>query len=93
MGQNYEGELSQMLDLQQRIASEIAVAAGRFPPPLARHGCRTQTIDPQAYDAYLKGLTAQGQQQHERVQPGGRHISRRPSPSSRISPKRMPSWR
>ena len=54
-GRAYEGELSHMLDLQQRIASDLAVAAGLAPPPSdSRH--RAQTIDAEAYDAYLKGL-------------------------------------
>ena len=63
-GRPYEGEFSQMLDLQQKIASEIAVAAGLVPPP--SHGRRRpQTIAAQAYDAYLRGLMAHGQQQHD----------------------------
>ena len=63
-GRAYEGELSHMLDLQQRIASDIAVAAGLAPPP--SHSRRpAQTIAAPAYDAYLKGLTTRGQQQHD----------------------------
>ncbi len=62
--QTYHGDLSRMMGLQQRIASEIAVAAGGRAPAL-RGTATTQVIDPQAYGAYLKGLTAQGQQQFE----------------------------
>ena len=55
--QAYEGQLNRMIPLQQRIASDLAVAAGR--PPLPPAGGRTmQGIDAQAYDAYLKGITA-----------------------------------
>jgi TolB-like protein/DNA-binding winged helix-turn-helix (wHTH) protein/Flp pilus assembly protein TadD len=57
--QAYEGQLNRMIPLQQRIASDVAVAAGR--PPLPPAGGRTmQGIDAQAYDAYLKGITARG---------------------------------
>ncbi len=63
-GRAYEGELSHMLDLQQRIASDIAVAAGLAPPPSHRRR-PAQTIAAQAYDAYLKGLTTRGQNQHD----------------------------
>jgi tetratricopeptide (TPR) repeat protein len=62
--QAYEGKLSHMIPLQQRIASDLAVAAGR--PSLPPAGGRTmQGIDAQAYDAYLKGVTARGLQRHE----------------------------
>jgi TolB-like protein/DNA-binding winged helix-turn-helix (wHTH) protein/Tfp pilus assembly protein PilF len=56
----YEGELSRMLPLQQQIASEIAVAAGRKPTGSAISGKR-RDIAPQAYEAYVKGLTARGE--------------------------------
>ena len=62
--QTYEGDVTQMMSLQQRIASDLASAAGRSTPAPAGRGT-TQRIDAQAYDAYLKGLTAQGQQRHE----------------------------
>jgi len=55
-----------MLDLQQKIASDIAVAAGLALPP--SHSRRpAQTIAAQAYDAYLKGLTARGRQQQDAI--------------------------
>ena len=50
----YEDDLRQMLALQRRIASDVAVAAGRPEPAAAR----SQSIDPQAYDAYIKGITS-----------------------------------
>ena len=60
----YDDDVRQMLAVQRRIASDVAVAAGR--PELA--AVRTQTIDPQAYEAYIKGMTAQGQQRFEGFQ-------------------------
>ena len=63
-GKSYEGELTHMLGLQQKIASEIAVAVGLAIPP--SHSRRpAQGIAAQAYDAYLKGLTVRGGQQHD----------------------------
>jgi TolB-like protein/Flp pilus assembly protein TadD len=62
--QAYEGRLNRMIPLQQLIASDLAVAAGRPPLPPAR-GRTMQGIDAQAYDAYLKGITARGVQRHE----------------------------
>ncbi len=61
-GKSYDGDLSHMLGLQQRIASDVAEAAGR-PEPVA--GRTAPVINPQAYDAYVKGLTAKGQQRHD----------------------------
>jgi TolB-like protein/DNA-binding winged helix-turn-helix (wHTH) protein/Flp pilus assembly protein TadD len=60
----YEGQVSHMIALQQRIASDLAVAAGRPPLPPAG-GRKMQGIDAQAYDAYLKGITARAVQRHE----------------------------
>ena len=57
----YEGDMSRMFTLQQQIASDVAVAAGRRRPAAVRG----QTIDPKAYEAYLKGLSARGLQQYE----------------------------
>ena len=50
-----------MFTLQQQIASDVAVAAGRrrLTAP------RAQTIDPKAYEAYLNGLGARGVERHE----------------------------
>ena len=62
--QTYEGKLGHMISLQQRIASDLAVAAGRPPRPPAGERT-TQGIDAQAYDAYLKGLTARGVPRYE----------------------------
>jgi TolB-like protein/DNA-binding winged helix-turn-helix (wHTH) protein len=60
----YDDDVRQMLALQRRIASDVAVAAGR--PALA--AARTQAIDPQAYDAYIAGISAQGLQRFEGFQ-------------------------
>jgi TolB-like protein/DNA-binding winged helix-turn-helix (wHTH) protein/Flp pilus assembly protein TadD len=62
--QAYEGKLSHIIALQQRIASDLAVAAGRRSSPPAG-GHTMQGIDEQAYDAYLKGMTARGVLRHE----------------------------
>ncbi len=51
-----------MLTLQQRLASDLAVAAGQRQLVARRI---PQATDPKAYDAYAKGLTAQGQQRYE----------------------------
>lgn len=63
-GTSYEGEVSHMLPLQQRIAAEIAVAAGQDAPALDKTRS-TRAVNPKAYDAYVKGLTAKGQQRHD----------------------------
>jgi TolB-like protein/DNA-binding winged helix-turn-helix (wHTH) protein/Tfp pilus assembly protein PilF len=60
--QIYEGDLNQMLALQQQIASEIAVAAGRGEPGA---GPTRRAIDAKAYELYLKGLESHGLQRHE----------------------------
>lgn len=60
-GNSYEGDLGQMLDLQRRMASDIAAAAGR-PAALVRQ--TPHAVNPQAQAAYVKGLTAKGQQRY-----------------------------
>ena len=52
-----------MLALQQRIAADVAVAAGRSGSRGAARA--TAALNPQAYEAYLAGLTARGLQRHE----------------------------
>jgi len=60
----FEAEVSGILPLQQQIASEIAVASGQA--PVRSGGGRTpKKISPQAYEAYLKGLTARGELRHD----------------------------
>ena len=59
--QIYDGDMSRMFALQQQIASDVAVAAGRRRPTAPR----AQTINPKAYEAYLNGLSARGLQRHE----------------------------
>jgi TolB-like protein/DNA-binding winged helix-turn-helix (wHTH) protein/Flp pilus assembly protein TadD len=63
--QSYQDNLTHMIGLQQRIASEIAVAAGRPAPPPPRGVAATQAITPRAYDAYIQGVTALGLQRYE----------------------------
>ena len=91
--QAYEGQLSHMIALQQRIASDLAVAAGR--PPLPPAGGRTmQGIDAQAYDAYLKGITARAAACSDMNRSAGPlRISSRRLRSSRTSVRHTPSWR
>jgi TolB-like protein/DNA-binding winged helix-turn-helix (wHTH) protein/Flp pilus assembly protein TadD len=60
----YEGRLNHMLPLQQLIASDLAVAAGR-PPLVPAQSHIVQGIDEQAYNAYLKGITARAVPRHE----------------------------
>jgi tetratricopeptide (TPR) repeat protein len=50
-----------MIPLQQRIASDIAVAAG-LPRPQPGRRRPSRSINPLAYDAYLNGMTAKGAQ-------------------------------
>ena len=56
--QVYDDDIGHMLALQRQIASDIALAAGLRAP--ATGGGRTaQAVNAKAYDAYLKGITAQ----------------------------------
>jgi TolB-like protein/DNA-binding winged helix-turn-helix (wHTH) protein/tetratricopeptide (TPR) repeat protein len=57
----YDASLGHMIPLQQRIASDIAVATGQ-PRPQAGARRLPRSINPQAYDAYLKALSAKGAQ-------------------------------
>ena len=57
----YDGDMGRMFTLQQQIASDVAVAAGRRRPTAPR----AQTINPKAYEAYLNGLGARGVERHE----------------------------
>ena len=57
----YDGDVSGMFTLQQQIASDLADAAG-WPRPTAS---RAQSVNPKAYEAYLKALSAKGLQRHE----------------------------
>ena len=66
--QTYDGDVSHMLALQQRIASDVAVAAG-WPPSQAARG-RSHAVNARAYELYLQGLTASGLQRSDA--PGAR---------------------
>ena len=61
----YEGEISRIFPLQQRIAAEIAAAAGRQPIDQPRGARAVRVVDPVAYDVYLKGMTASGLQRYD----------------------------
>jgi len=66
VAQSYEGELSDVLTLQQQIARAIATAIhGRLasPPPARARGPRA--VNPEAYDAYLKGVSVGGRQTYD----------------------------
>jgi TolB-like protein/DNA-binding winged helix-turn-helix (wHTH) protein/Tfp pilus assembly protein PilF len=60
----YDGEMGDMLRLQQQIASEIMVAAGQSGAPRGQRRM-PQSVDPRAYDAYARALTAKGLQRYE----------------------------
>ena len=89
--QAYESEVGYMIPLQQRIASDLSIAAGRPARPPAG-GRAMQGIDAQAYDAYVKGLTARACRDMNRSA-GPLHISSRRLRSSRTSVRHTPSWR
>jgi TolB-like protein/DNA-binding winged helix-turn-helix (wHTH) protein/Flp pilus assembly protein TadD len=62
---SYDGELSDVVTLQQQMARAIAAAiGGRVTSPAARAG-RPSAVNPEAYDAYLKGLAVEGRQNTE----------------------------
>jgi TolB-like protein/DNA-binding winged helix-turn-helix (wHTH) protein/Flp pilus assembly protein TadD len=56
---SYDGELGDIIALQQRIAGDVAAAIGRRLPPAAASR-RPRTVDTAAADAYLKGVFAFG---------------------------------
>jgi TolB-like protein/DNA-binding winged helix-turn-helix (wHTH) protein/Flp pilus assembly protein TadD len=61
----YDDELSGILTLQQRIASDVAAAAGRAPAASAASR-RGRPVDSQAYEAYLKGTKEVESQRYDR---------------------------
>jgi TolB-like protein/DNA-binding winged helix-turn-helix (wHTH) protein/tetratricopeptide (TPR) repeat protein len=61
----YDGEVSGIFSLQQRIAGEIAAAAGRPLVDQPRGARAGRVVDPVAYDVYLKGMTASGLQRYD----------------------------
>ena len=65
--QTYEGPFGQMLTLHQRIALDLATAAGR--PLLQNSGrAKLKEVNARAYEAYLKGMSERGLQRHEGYQ-------------------------
>jgi tetratricopeptide (TPR) repeat protein len=63
--QSYDGELSHILTLQKRIASDVAAAVGHAPASSATSRRGRQTVHPEAYDAYLKGIKTLGSRRYE----------------------------
>jgi TolB-like protein/DNA-binding winged helix-turn-helix (wHTH) protein/Flp pilus assembly protein TadD len=60
----YEGDLSHIIAVQQRIALDISVATGRSPAATVASRA-SQSVNPAAYDRYIKGLTAHGEQRQD----------------------------
>ena len=56
----YDGELTDVIRLPQRIAREMAAAMGRRLAPATASVREPRAADPEAYDLYLKGLQASG---------------------------------
>jgi tetratricopeptide (TPR) repeat protein len=61
----YDGELTDVIRLPQRIAREMAAAMGRRLAPAAAPVREPRAVDPEAYDLYLKGLFASGRASFE----------------------------
>lgn len=55
--QSFEGEMSDVLSLQNRVAREIALQTQAVLGPARGGGDDNRRIDPAAHDAYLRGLT------------------------------------
>jgi TolB-like protein/DNA-binding winged helix-turn-helix (wHTH) protein len=65
--QSYEGELSDVIALQQQIARAIASAVGDR--MVSAEATRTpRPVDPGAYEAYLKGISLRQQESYEGFQ-------------------------
>ena len=59
--QSYEGELRDVVTLQQQVARAIAAAIdGRIAAAPAARGRGPRAVKPEAYDAYLKGVSVAG---------------------------------
>jgi tetratricopeptide (TPR) repeat protein len=63
---SYDGQLGDIIALQQRIAGDVAAAIGRRLAPTALSR-RPRTVDPAAADAYLKGVFAAGPMTYDRA--------------------------
>ena len=61
----YDGDVSHILELQQRIASDVAVAVGRASAVPRTGADAKRPVAPEAVDAYLKGLMAAGLQRFD----------------------------
>src|SRR5439155_6452498 len=64
--QSYEGEVSDVVAVQRKIARAVAGAVGgRLGSPLPVRAGGPPLLNPDAYDAYLKGLAAGGRQGYD----------------------------
>src|SRR5438093_6062916 len=64
--QSYEGEVSDVVAVQRKIARAVAGAiGGRLGSPLPVRAGAPPLVNPDAYDAYLKGLAAGGRQGYD----------------------------
>jgi TolB-like protein/DNA-binding winged helix-turn-helix (wHTH) protein len=64
--QKYEGELKDVIALQQQIVRAVASAIqGRIASPSPVRTGHTLTVNPAAYDAYLKGISVGGRVSYE----------------------------
>jgi TolB-like protein/DNA-binding winged helix-turn-helix (wHTH) protein/Tfp pilus assembly protein PilF len=64
--QDYYSDMTGILTLQQRIASDVAARMGRARAASAGGRRRPQQVDPQAYESYLKGTREQASQRYDR---------------------------
>ena len=64
--QDYYSEMSGILLLQRRIASDVATSAGRAGAKTAGQRRGPQQIDPQAYESYLSGIRERATQRYDR---------------------------
>jgi len=63
--ERYEGKLRDVAALQQKIARAVVGAVRGRLAPLRARSAQPIAVDPEAYDAYLKGLTAPGRGSYE----------------------------
>jgi TolB-like protein/DNA-binding winged helix-turn-helix (wHTH) protein/Flp pilus assembly protein TadD len=63
--ERYEGKLRDVAALQQKIARAVVGAIQGRLAPLRGRSAQPIAVDPEAYDAYLKGLTAPGRGSYE----------------------------
>jgi TolB-like protein/DNA-binding winged helix-turn-helix (wHTH) protein/tetratricopeptide (TPR) repeat protein len=72
--QSHEGEADEVITLQHQIAYAIGALVGRDRRPSTAAALRA--VNPEAYDAYLKGVFAFGGQSYEQYQTAISHFER-----------------